>query len=64
MKKQKIAILGAGNIGTSLARGLISSGQVGQNDILLSEKREERVSYLRSQGFNVTNDNCQAVRKS
>jgi pyrroline-5-carboxylate reductase len=36
MKSIKIAILGGGNIGTSLAKGLISSGHYTVDDIILT----------------------------
>ena len=51
MRKYKIAILGGGNIGTSLAKGLINSKQFTHNDILITEKREPRIAYLKELGF-------------
>jgi pyrroline-5-carboxylate reductase len=64
MKKFKIAILGGGNLGTSLAKGLINSKQFSFSDLLLTEKRESRLNYLRSQGFQVTENNHDAVNSS
>lgn len=61
MKKFKIAILGGGNIGTSLAKGLIVSKQFTHNEILITEKREPRISHLRNLGFQVTENNHEAV---
>ena len=61
MEKNKIAILGGGNIGTSLARGLIKSGQYKVDEIILSEKREPRITFLKDNGFYVTEDNTEAV---
>ncbi len=58
---QKIAILGAGNLGTSLAKGLLASGQYTSQQIIMTEKRESRISYLRSQGFRVTDNNQEAI---
>jgi pyrroline-5-carboxylate reductase len=60
-KDQKIAILGAGNLGTSLAKGLLASGQYTNHQIIMTEKRESRISYLRSQGFQVTENNREAI---
>lgn len=62
MGKFKIAILGGGNIGTSLATGLIKSKQFTAKEIIMSEKRESRISFLRNNGFNVTEDNAKAVK--
>jgi pyrroline-5-carboxylate reductase len=64
MSKNIIAILGGGNIGTSLAKGLIASGQYTVNEILITEKREPRKEYLKSAGFNVTDNNREAVRQA
>jgi pyrroline-5-carboxylate reductase len=61
MKKYKIAILGGGNIGTALAKGLIVSKQFTYNEILITEKRESRIVHLRNLGFHVTDNNHEAV---
>ena len=64
MKKFKIAILGGGNIGTSLARGLIRSGQFTADEIILTEKRDSRISFLKKNGFNVSEDNHESAANS
>lgn len=64
MNKHKIAILGGGNLGMSLAKGLIVSKQFTYRDIILTEKRESRIEQLKSLGFKVTTDNHDAVSKS
>jgi pyrroline-5-carboxylate reductase len=62
MKKFKIAILGGGNIGTSLAKGLIASEQFTRSEIIITEKRELRIKHLKDLGFRVTDNNLEAVR--
>jgi pyrroline-5-carboxylate reductase len=64
MGKFKIAILGGGNIGYSLATGLIRSKQITSDEIILSEKRESRISFLRNNGFQVTDDNNKAAAEA
>jgi pyrroline-5-carboxylate reductase len=64
MGKYKIAILGGGNIGTSLAKGLIASLQYNYNEILVTEKRESRAGQLKNLGFHVTDNNRKAVRRA
>lgn len=64
MKNNCIAILGGGNLGTSLAKGLIGSKQFSFEDITISEKRESRIGYLKSLGFQATDNNQDAVKKS
>lgn len=61
MKNMKIAILGGGNIGTSLAAGLIRSGICDYDTVIVTDKREARLSYLRNKGFTVTSDNREAI---
>ncbi len=64
MKEFKICILGGGNLGTSLAKGLINSGLYSDKDIIITEKRDSRLSYLKSQGFQVSENNRDAVHRS
>jgi pyrroline-5-carboxylate reductase len=62
MRKTKVAILGGGSIGTSLANGLIRSSQLEPGDIIITDKREQRISYLGNIGFRVLSDNKKAVK--
>ena len=64
MKQSKIAILGGGNIGTSLAKGLVASKQFTRREILITEKRESRIAYLKSLGFRVADNNHEAVSQA
>ena len=65
MKNTKIAILGGGNLGTSLAKGLLDSGQFTNQQISsLPKKGNPGLNYLQSQGFQVTDNNQEAVSKS
>jgi pyrroline-5-carboxylate reductase len=63
MNNSKIAILGGGNLGTSLAKGLIGSKQYNLQDIIITEKRESRIAQLQNLGFMVTDNNFEAVRQ-
>ena len=64
MDRNKIAILGAGNLGFSIAEGLQSSGLVSKKDLVLTEKNPQRGDHLKAQGYTVLDDNAEAVRKS
>ncbi|MEM0049344.1 MAG: NAD(P)-binding domain-containing protein, partial [Candidatus Bathyarchaeia archaeon] len=55
-----IAILGGGVLGEAIARALSSSGY----EVIITEKREERIRELEKIGFKVTKDNKMAVRKA
>ena len=64
MAKYQIAILGGGNIGTSLAMGLTKTGMVDTDQIVITDKRQSRLQMLGELGFNVTDDNISAVREA
>jgi pyrroline-5-carboxylate reductase len=64
MNNDKIAILGGGNIGTSLAKGLIASQQFTIDEIIITEKRMPRIIQLKRLGFRVTDNNHQAINSS
>jgi pyrroline-5-carboxylate reductase len=60
----RIAVLGAGNIGTALAKGLIRSGRFHSGQISLTRRNTRPLDPLRKQGFDVGSDNVRAVAKS
>jgi pyrroline-5-carboxylate reductase len=62
--RNKIAILGAGNIGSAIARGLVSAGLYQAGDVTLTRRKLEALSQFRQDGFRITADNVQAVRSS
>ena len=60
----KIAILGGGNIGLSLAKGLVNSGKYESGKITVTRKNKERFGEVSNYGFSVTNDNAATVSKA
>jgi len=60
----KIAIIGAGNIGAAIARGLAASGRFAPQDIILTRRRAELLEALRAEKFSVSTDNRAAVKKA
>jgi pyrroline-5-carboxylate reductase len=56
-----IAILGAGNVGQALARGLTASKRLRAGDITLTRRHADKLKELASAGFNVTTDNRAAI---
>ena len=61
MDQIRIAILGAGNIGTAIANGLVQSGRFAAPAITLTRRRVHLLEPMRAQGFDVQGDNRRAV---
>ncbi|MBD3289773.1 pyrroline-5-carboxylate reductase [candidate division KSB1 bacterium] len=59
-----LAILGAGNIGTSIANGLIQSEKFQPQQITLTRRRVHLLESFREHGFQITKDNGDAVQNS
>jgi pyrroline-5-carboxylate reductase len=53
MKFTKIAIIGGGNLGSSIAKGILSIHQVTKENLVICEKRKTRIKYLEEIGFNI-----------
>lgn len=64
MKSKKFAIIGAGNLGLAIAKGLIQSGIVEKNQLILTEKNPNRIKTLSEDGYQVIDDNALAVGQS
>lgn len=60
----KVAILGAGNIGTSIAKGLVFSKQFRPEQIFLTRRKVHLLDEFAKQGFIVHSDNRKAVEES
>jgi pyrroline-5-carboxylate reductase len=53
MKFSKIAIIGGGNLGSSIAKGILSVDQFTKENLVLCEKRKPRIKFLEELGFKV-----------
>lgn len=60
---KKIAIIGSGNIGTALFRGMSSKG-VSSSLFFLTRRRLDRLSEHAKEGGKISSDNKQAVKES
>ena len=62
---ENIGIIGAGNMGEALIRGIISGGVVVKKEILVADKRKERRDYTKATyGISLSSDNVELVEKS
>lgn len=65
MVKYKICILGTGNMGEAILKGILTSGLYSKKDIIVTDVAEDRLSYLHER-YNVktTRNNAQAASSS
>lgn len=64
MSKQKITIIGGGNIGLSIAEGLIKSGAIGKNDLTITRRSSKGNEELLALKVAITNENVAGIRKA
>lgn len=60
----QIAIIGGGNIGTAIAKGLVASGKLSSKQITITRRKIHLLDALAKQGFVVQADNREAVKHS
>lgn len=59
-----VAILGGGNVGQALARGLLATGRFRATDITLTRRHVDKLAELAGTGLRVSADNRAAVRNA
>ena len=59
---KKIAIIGGGNLGTAIAEGLIKSGFVKPEHIIITKRNVRSLKFLEEKGVMISDDNQEAVR--
>ena len=57
-----VAILGAGNIGTAIADGMVQEERFQPSEVLLTRRKVDLLAPFAKRGFGVLSDNTQAVR--
>jgi pyrroline-5-carboxylate reductase len=60
----KIAVIGGGNIGSAITRGLLRSAKIPSENITLTRRNVSRISEFSQLGVKVTDDNISAVHSS
>ncbi len=61
MKHGRIAILGAGNIGTAIANGLVESGAYRPDQITLTRRKIGLLDAMKERGFDICSSNSEGV---
>ena len=59
---KKIAIIGAGNLGQAIAKGLLKSGKFSPKDITLTRRTLSELTSFGESGFRLTDNNLSAVK--
>jgi pyrroline-5-carboxylate reductase len=62
--QQHIAILGSGNIGLALAKGLVKAGKCKPQQISLTRRNVAALSAYDELGYHTTDNNLKAIRKA
>ncbi len=63
MSTSKLAILGCGNIGSAIAKGLVRSG-MDEASITLTRRKIDSLTEFKQAGFHVSNNNGESVENS
>ena len=64
MENKHIAIIGAGNLGLSIANGLVEKKLAEAHEITLTRRNIEGLQFMTDLGFQATGDNTAAVAKA
>lgn len=59
--KTKIAIIGAGNLGTSLVKGLVNSGHYQPSNFILTRRNISKLASYKEQDYTITSNNNEAI---
>lgn len=63
-QSERVAIIGGGNLGVCIARGLVSSDRHAPADISITRRRPELLEGLAEEGFETGSDNIAAARSA
>ena len=62
MKLEKVGIIGAGNMGGAIVRGLLKSGYIEASGISIADPKQKSIDKMLAEGVNASKDNLQAVK--
>jgi pyrroline-5-carboxylate reductase len=57
----RIAVLGSGNIGSAIARGVVKAGIAPAGHVILTRRKAEHLEEFRKEGFSTGSNNCEAL---
>lgn len=59
----RVAVIGAGNLGSALVRGWVAAGRLSPGDVHITRRHADKLEGLRLEGFAVGTDNREAVKR-
>lgn len=62
--RKTLAVIGAGNIGTAIAKGLRASGRFPESGMFLTRRKSDLLIGFEDEGFHVGHDNIAAVNQA
>lgn len=64
LKNTKIAIIGCGNLGTSIVNGLLERGEILPQNIHVTKRNPSNLLFLKDKGVRVDSDNLMAAKEA
>jgi pyrroline-5-carboxylate reductase len=61
---EKIAIIGGGNLGASMAEGFLRSGRISPSDLIVTRRRIHLLEKLEARNITITSHNTDAVKQA
>lgn len=61
---ERLAIIGAGNLGVSIAQGIIKAGLMKPDQLTLTRRSLDKLDSIRSAGFSVSSNNIDTVQQA
>ncbi len=62
LTNKKITIIGAGNLGLAITKGLLKSGLLSNNKLIITKRKLEGLEQFTGQGIEITSNNKEAVQ--
>ena len=63
-KNTKVAIIGGGNIGCAIVKGLLLSGEIPVSNIFLTRRNIDKLDDIKESGIHISTDNFEALKSS
>ncbi len=61
---KSISIIGGGNLGSSIAEGILDSKLIPANQLIITRRKLEKIQYLADRGAQITSDNLLATENA